>query len=73
MVHCLLAEIRRPLRAAVEHRQREDLRLPLVLVRHHQRHHRNPDGVQVGRVESGFISHIKLLIFFSNGVLVTYV
>jgi hypothetical protein len=40
-------EIRRPLRPPLEHHQREDLRLPLVLVRHHQRGHWHPDGLQV--------------------------
>ena len=33
------AEIRRALRSPVEHHQREDLRLPLVLVRHPCHHH----------------------------------
>ena len=35
------AEVRRVVRAAAEHHQREDLRLPLVLVRHRLHHHRH--------------------------------
>ena len=36
------AEVRRALRSPVEHHQREDLRLPLVLVRHPGHHHWYP-------------------------------
>ena len=39
------AGLRRSLRAATQHHQREDLRLPLVLVRDPLHHHRHPDDL----------------------------